>query len=190
MIDCKIIAVDFDGTLCENAWPLLGAPNMKLIKYLIEQQEAGAKIILWTCRVGRKLKEAVNYCKDYQLHFDRVNANVPEVVGEFGTESRKIFAHEYIDDRASKMFELPFRKHYAVPEDAYAGAIMPMSTMAACCVSNTTNSKYRQMAAQSCRDNVLTSEELVVNANTFLDSIKKSIEFKLEANINSNNIRR
>lgn len=23
-----IIAVDFDGTLCENAWPGIGAPNV------------------------------------------------------------------------------------------------------------------------------------------------------------------
>lgn len=32
----QIIAVDFDGTLCENKWPEIGEPNTNLIGYLIE----------------------------------------------------------------------------------------------------------------------------------------------------------
>ena len=38
----RAIAVDFDGTLCENAWPKIGAPNMELISQLIEEQKNGA----------------------------------------------------------------------------------------------------------------------------------------------------
>lgn len=30
----NIIAVDFDGTLCENKWPEIGMPNEELIEYL------------------------------------------------------------------------------------------------------------------------------------------------------------
>lgn len=30
----NIIAVDFDGTLCENKWPEIGIPNEELIEYL------------------------------------------------------------------------------------------------------------------------------------------------------------
>ena len=30
-----IIAVDFDGTLCENDYPRIGRPNTKLINHLI-----------------------------------------------------------------------------------------------------------------------------------------------------------
>ena len=30
----NIIAVDFDGTLCENKWPEIGMPNEELIDYL------------------------------------------------------------------------------------------------------------------------------------------------------------
>lgn len=26
-----VYAVDFDGTLCESVWPVIGAPNMSLI---------------------------------------------------------------------------------------------------------------------------------------------------------------
>ena len=41
-------AVDFDGTLCENAYPEIGAPNLPLIDKLISRRRLGAKIILWT----------------------------------------------------------------------------------------------------------------------------------------------
>ena len=29
----KIIAVDFDGTLCENKWPEIGAENDRLLRW-------------------------------------------------------------------------------------------------------------------------------------------------------------
>ena len=35
----QIIAVDFDGTLCENKWPEIGEPNTELISYLIEMRK-------------------------------------------------------------------------------------------------------------------------------------------------------
>lgn len=48
-------AVDFDGTLCENAYPEIGAPNLPLIDKLISRRRLGAKVILWTCREGELL---------------------------------------------------------------------------------------------------------------------------------------
>lgn len=95
-----IYAVDFDGTLCEYAWPGIGSPNVHLIDYLRERQKEGHKIILWTCRVGDKLNEAVYWCRKYGLTFDAVNENLPEIIEKFGCDSRKIFANYYIDDRA------------------------------------------------------------------------------------------
>lgn len=95
-----IYAVDFDGTLCKYAWPNIGSPNMNLIQYLIDRQKEGHKIILWTCRVGDKLNEAVYWCHRNGLQFDAVNENLPEIIEKFGCDSRKIFANYYIDDRA------------------------------------------------------------------------------------------
>ncbi len=46
----NIIAVDFDGTLCENKWPEIGMPNEELIEYLKKRQTNGEKLILWTSR--------------------------------------------------------------------------------------------------------------------------------------------
>ncbi len=98
-MDFKIIAVDFDGTLCENKWPEIGEPNLELIAYLKERRAAGDKLILWTCRVGEILENAVKWSAEHGLVFDAVNENLPEVLEWMGGDTRKIFANEYIDDR-------------------------------------------------------------------------------------------
>lgn len=95
----RIIAVDFDGTLCEEKWPEIGEPNEEIIHYLKKRQTDGDKLILWTCRVGEKLERAVRWSMDHGLRFDAVNENLPEVLEWMGGDSRKIFADEYIDDR-------------------------------------------------------------------------------------------
>ena len=96
---CKIIAVDFDGTLCENNWPGIGSPNEELLDYLRNRKKDGDKLILWTCRVGDMLQKAVEWCEERNLAFDAVNENLPEIIENFGSDTRKIFANEYIDDR-------------------------------------------------------------------------------------------
>lgn len=98
--DYTIYAVDFDGTLCENAWPGIGEPNHLLIRSLISLRLRGDKLILWTCRTGDKLNEAIEWCKTQGLEFDAINENLPEIIAAFDGESRKIFANVYIDDLA------------------------------------------------------------------------------------------
>lgn len=95
-----IIAVDFDGTLCVESYPEIGAPNLKLIRMLRKKQELGDKLILWTCRAGNKLDEAVEWCRMQGLYFDAVNDNLPEMVELWGNNSRKITADIYIDDKS------------------------------------------------------------------------------------------
>ena len=72
-------AVDFDGTLCENAYPEIGAPNLPLIDKLISRRHLGAKVILWTCREGELLTRAVEFCRCYGLEFDAVNDNTERI---------------------------------------------------------------------------------------------------------------
>lgn len=50
-----IYAIDFDGTLCEDAWPDIGKPNYILIQILKALREKGDKFILWTCRTADRL---------------------------------------------------------------------------------------------------------------------------------------
>lgn len=108
----RIIAVDFDGTLCVNNYPDIGEPNEKLIEYLrnVSANGAGAKLILWTCRTGELLQNAIDWCSERLLYFDAVNENLPEIIEWMGGDSRKIYADEYIDDRNFAKFRLPFVK--------------------------------------------------------------------------------
>ena len=98
--DYKIIAVDFDGCLCESKWPEIGKPNLGAIWPLLHRQDKGDKLILWTCREGKALQDALEWCGRYGLKFDAVNANLPEMNAMYGNDSRKIGADEYWDDKA------------------------------------------------------------------------------------------
>ncbi len=100
VIKTMIIAVDFDGTLCEDKWPDIGKPNEDLLNNLVTLRREGHKVILWTCRVGERLEEAIRWCKNHALEFDAVNENLPEVLEWMKTDSRKIYADLYIDDKA------------------------------------------------------------------------------------------
>lgn len=99
-----IIAVDFDGTLCENAWPDIGAPNVELIDFLKQRKEQGNKLILWTMREGRDLLNALYWCADYGLTFDAVNDNDEDLKKRYNNNPRKVFANWYIDDHNAENF--------------------------------------------------------------------------------------
>lgn len=98
----RTIAVDFDGTLCTSKYPEIGEPNMTLIEQLKEARKNGCYVILWTCREGRLLKDAVKWCKGFGLEFDYLNRNPPERIRKFKSDCRKIGADVYIDDRNAK----------------------------------------------------------------------------------------
>ncbi len=94
-----IIGIDFDGTLCEHKYPEIGEPNLNLIASLIKKRWEGDKLILWTCRDGERLEEAIEWCKLYQLFFDAVNEDLPEIKRTFTFKSNKVYADIYVDDR-------------------------------------------------------------------------------------------
>lgn len=94
-----IIAVDFDGTIVEHAYPAIGKPLLFAFETLQELQKQGHQIILWTYRTGKALEKAVEFCEQNGVKFYAVNKNYPEEVYEEGEVSRKILADVYIDDR-------------------------------------------------------------------------------------------
>lgn len=99
----KTIAVDFDGCLCENRFPFVGAPNWSVINEAKERQRNGDKLILWTCRTGVYLEDAITACKQWGLTFDAINDSTEEWKQMFGNNPRKVGANEYWDDRAVRM---------------------------------------------------------------------------------------
>lgn len=106
----KVIAIDFDGTLCENAWPEIGQEHEDIIEFAKYEQKNGAALILWTCRCGELLDAAVEWCRARGLEFDAVNENLPERVAQYGgTESRKVLADEYWEDKGFDIWTLHTR---------------------------------------------------------------------------------
>lgn len=93
-----IIAVDFDGILCDNQFPAIGPPRLSVISAVQEMIDLGHEVILWTSRVETALADAVKWCESYGLHFCAVNDNAPSNLKTYGTNSRKIYADIYIDD--------------------------------------------------------------------------------------------
>lgn len=94
-----ILAVDFDGTLVENKFPEIGEIREPMFTAVRAYQDAGWRIILWTCRTGDMLLDAVDFCRENGLVPDEVNRNIPEVQAVYGGDTRKVFANMYIDDR-------------------------------------------------------------------------------------------
>lgn len=102
----RIVAVDFDCTIAVNdAYPFAGRPNMTAIKILREYRRRGNKLILWTCRVGEALQNALDMCAEHGLEFDAVNDNLASATRAWRERypgiamSRKVYAEMYIDDR-------------------------------------------------------------------------------------------
>jgi len=93
-----LIAVDFDGTIVQNAYPKIGKEQLFAFDTLKKLQEAGHRLILWTVRSGKSLDEAVAYCKAHGVEFYAINNTYPEET--FSSKvSRKIVADLFIDDR-------------------------------------------------------------------------------------------
>jgi len=105
------IAIDFDGTLCENKFPEIGEQNedqIMLLEKLIKMRENGHKIILYTCRGDNEkykcLSESVEWCKQKGLEFDAINENIAGFVKKSGYSPKPV-ADIYIDDRAINVKE-------------------------------------------------------------------------------------
>ena len=106
MKDTYTIAVDFDGTIGEDAYPDIGKPQLFAFDTLKKLQDkeypniyySSKGLILWTYRYGKALDEAVAFCKENGITFYAVNKSFPEE--DFDIKySRKINADLFIDDR-------------------------------------------------------------------------------------------
>ena len=99
-----IIAVDFDDTLRFTD----GTPNTHLITRLKGEQKRGAIVILWTCRTGKSLVDALLYLRQFGFTPNLVNQNTWQTISALGYDPRKILADVYIDDK-NLLLKLPPR---------------------------------------------------------------------------------
>lgn len=103
----EFVAVDFDGTLCADAFPEIGEPNRRCIAFVKKLAANGSKIILHTCRANgtrKLLDEAAAFCKAHEIPLFAVNENPgnthPARFGLTHSDGRKVYADLYIDDKA------------------------------------------------------------------------------------------
>jgi len=96
--DKLILAIDFDGTIVEDAYPGIGKPKLFAFETLKRLQKDGHRLILWTYRNDTSLQDAIEFCKKNGLEFYAINSSFPEEKFD-NKRSRKIHADIFIDDR-------------------------------------------------------------------------------------------
>lgn len=99
MMNNKKIAIDFDGTIVEDAYPNIGKPQAFVFETLKQLENKGYRLILWTYRHGDRLQEAVEFCRKNGIEFYAVNSSYEGEVFDGNTQSRKLDADIFIDDR-------------------------------------------------------------------------------------------
>lgn len=99
----KMIAVDFDGTCCDFAYPGVGAPKAGVREVLTRLRELGFYILIYSCRSSfwfpesfprelrqRTIDEMTAWLKLHAIPYDEIDD---------GTRG-KPFCDLYIDDKA------------------------------------------------------------------------------------------
>ena len=99
MLSNKKLAIDFDGTIVEDAYPSIGKPKIFAFETLKKLQSEGYRLILWTYRHGKSLEEAVEFCRKNGVEFYAVKSSFEGEIFYDETQSRKIDADLFIDDR-------------------------------------------------------------------------------------------
>jgi hydroxymethylpyrimidine pyrophosphatase-like HAD family hydrolase len=94
-----VLAVDFDGTVVEDRFPEIGKPLPFAIDTLKRLHADGHRIVLWTFRHGRPLRNAVEFLESQGVQLYAVNQSFPEESEQLDGYSRKIHADWFIDDR-------------------------------------------------------------------------------------------
>lgn len=89
-----IIAVDFDGTCVTHEYPYIGR-DIGAVPVLKELIDNGHKLILFTMRDGKLLKQAEDWFKANGIKLLDSNHNRDQVSW---TSSPKVYADIYIDD--------------------------------------------------------------------------------------------
>lgn len=98
-----VIGVDFDGTIAISKYPDIGRPKLlaiPVLKWLTKRHT----VILWTCREGKALDNAVRWCKKRGIEFDYINNNAFERIKKFDSDCRKLSCDMLIDDTAGFVF--------------------------------------------------------------------------------------
>lgn len=100
-----VLAIDFDETMAEPAYPHIGAPKPNLSFCFKALKEKNYYIIIWTCREGLDVEKIKEWCIRHNILYDQINEHHPTLIKHYKNNTRKIMADVYIDDKC--LFALP-----------------------------------------------------------------------------------
>lgn len=96
------LSVDFDGliTIGSRNFPECGRLRPEAKETINKWHRQGHYIIINTCRNPVTVLQCAEFLALNEIHFDTINENNPDVVAYWGTDTRKISADLYFDDRS------------------------------------------------------------------------------------------
>lgn len=94
------ICVDFDGTVVDHRFPEIGPEAPGATFWLLTWIAHGAGIVLWTCRAGEHLDQAVAWLEARKVELAGVNQNPEQLAWSC---SPKAYGSVYVDDRGFGM---------------------------------------------------------------------------------------
>jgi len=100
-----IIAIDFDGTIVEEKYPEVGSLRPHAADIIQQLKTDGHFVIIWTCRAGKPLNDAVDFLNKNNVPFDAVNTHEPNNILVYGMGAKKVYADVYVDN--NQVGELP-----------------------------------------------------------------------------------
>lgn len=97
----RVYAIDFDMTIAYTQYPKIIKPLPYAIEVLqVLTKDPNSTLILWTCREGEYLRQALDFCELYGIKFDYVNENCKRNLDLYTVDCRKVSADIYIDDHS------------------------------------------------------------------------------------------
>ena len=72
------IAVDFDGTIVEHRYPEIGEEKPFAVQTLRMLSADHHRLILWSVREGKRLDDAIEWCRERGIEFYAINRDYPE----------------------------------------------------------------------------------------------------------------
>lgn len=97
---------DYDDTIYGKSG--INEDVVKVMRYL---KKKGHLVILYTCRDGQSLNEAIAIMKEYKIPFDAINENP-----DFSTGSKKMYADLIVDNRAINVLNVSDLLDASIPD--------------------------------------------------------------------------
>lgn len=94
-----IISIDYDDTIVVADYPNVGKIKPFAQIVINTLYEEGHTIIIWTCRSGDHEKAAALYLNECGVKFHHINENHPDNIAQYDSDSRKVYADIYVDDK-------------------------------------------------------------------------------------------